>query len=72
MKITRQAKQEITAFVRGRGLHAMNAPYMIGYAFHLDEDGNLWSGMFVDSREEAERFEYAGYCPSDTLELVEL
>jgi len=71
-KINGKAKAEIQEMAQGRSLYAMNTPGMKGYAFNLDQDGDLYEGMFVGSKEEAEKFGYQGFCPSDTLKLIEL
>lgn len=52
MKVTTRAKKEIKAMAQGNSLYAMNAPHMAGYAYDLDKEGNLWSGMFVDSKSD--------------------
>ena len=72
MEMTKQAKREIESMAQGKILYAMNAPNMKGYAFNLDKEGNLYSGMFVSDTEEAKKFEYQGFCSGQTLEIIDL
>ena len=48
-------------YARGMILHAMNAPYRVAYFFTLDDNGDLFSGMWAASGEVCHGYQWDGF-----------
>ena len=58
----KSTREEIHSYGRGMMLHALNAPYRVAYFFTLDENGDLYSGMWASAGEVCRYEEWEGFC----------